>query len=205
MYSYDALISFSFSSAFFRRRWLAANRSGCHTLTKSLYAWFTSSCEAPGLSPNISMHRLILSGSCFFSALLSPPLLFTVTTIGPCKDRKNSMIKKIIIPIRILLILLSGSDNSLNCIYNDCLHTLLKLHLLLTLSSSTLLNRSSSMGIFFSTSIKRDCISLMLPAEVFSRSVRFPGSTLKFRGRNEFPLYILFTSDSLRRKTEEDE
>lgn len=142
MYSYDALISFSLSSAFFRRRGLSANRSGCHTLTKSLYAWFISSCEAPGLSPNISMHRLILSGSCFFSALLSPPLLFTTTTIGPCKDQKNSIIKKIIIPIRILLIFLSRSDNLLNCIYNDCLQTFIKLHLMLTRSSSALLLRA---------------------------------------------------------------
>jgi hypothetical protein len=46
---------------------------------------------------------------------------------------------------------------------DSALHTFLKLHLPLTLSSSTLLNRSSSMGIFLSASIKRDCMSLMLP------------------------------------------
>jgi hypothetical protein len=46
---------------------------------------------------------------------------------------------------------------------DNILQTFLKLHLMLTCSSLTLLNRSSPMGMLFSASIKRDCMSLMFP------------------------------------------
>ena len=43
------------------------------------------------------------------------------------------------------------------------LQTFLKLHLEVMCSSSTLINRSSSSGRLFGTSVRSDCISLMLP------------------------------------------